>query len=436
MSFIRRTSSNKGCRSNGLVKGKMKRAGRPFAQSFRGRSLRIEPLEDRQLLSVATAPVVPSASAGYAHFVATGQDWSALGENGSKVVASGDLNGDGKPDVIVRDLATNSCQLWLNDGTGHFTDSGQTLGVTGGDVVAGDLNGDGHLDLFFGNTVLLNDGTGHFHDTNQSIDIGSGVSLGDVNGDGSLDAVGQSLWLNDGTGHFTKSRQALPSGSDVFLQFVDLNGDGKLDIYGAGGAWLNDGQGNFSNGGQLFGVGGTNVVFGDLNGDGLVDAVVGVGIAPAYRSAEVWLQDANHNFYDGRVGFNNDQITLADVNGDGVPDVVMLSSDGQSVPEVFLNDGQGHFSQGEPIVACPGALSFVTGDFDGNGSTDLICNYSFRASPETLLSGGKVMLNLPDTMPPTVTIDHASTQTNPTNETSIDFTAVFSKPVTDFRQAM
>ena len=80
---------------------------------------------------------IDTSAVGYAHFVATGQDWATVGADGSTVVATGDFNGDGKLDVIVRDVATSSCELWLNDGTGHFVDSGQNLGVANGNVVAG-----------------------------------------------------------------------------------------------------------------------------------------------------------------------------------------------------------------------------------------------------------------------------------------------------------
>ncbi len=394
---------------------------------------------------------VNTSSVGYAHFVATGQDWATVGADGSTVVATGDFNGDGTLDVIVRDVATGSCQLWLNDGTGHFVDSGQNLGVANGDVVAGDLNGDGSLDLLFGSTVLLNDGTGHFTDTDQSLDIGSGVSLGDVNGDGYLDAAGNSLWLNDGTGHFTQSSQVIgPPGSHLTL--ADLNNDGYLDIFvtistpGAdsrGEVWWNDGAGNFSDSGQRVGVTGhdaSSVVLGDLNGDGLLDAIVGDEPIPApvggNTPAEVWLQNANHVFYDSGIAFDSSNITLADVNGDGNLDAIVLGSSSVPVPsppQVFLNDGQGHFTQGETIVDCVGAESVVMGDFDGNGSTDLICNYRNILQPSgTMVNGSKVMLNLPDTASPTVTIDQASSQSDPTNDSPIHFTVVFSEPVTDF----
>ena len=83
----------------------------------------------------------------------------------------------------------------------------------------------------------------------------------------------------------------------------------------------------------------TSVVFGDLNGDGLVDAIVGEHLPGTEdSSAEVWLQNANHDFYDSGVGFNSDQIMLADVNGDGALDVIIPivpGGDGQSGTRCF-----------------------------------------------------------------------------------------------------
>ena len=393
----------------------------------------MEPLEDRNLLSVATVPVPSTQGAsqssgavltiGHPIFVATGQDWAANGVMGD-VIATGDLNGDGHPDVIFRPDVVNRpadsalCQVWLNDGTGHFTYSGQDLGYTYGQVKLADLNGDGHLDILFGSTVLLNDGAGHFTDTNQSLQFGSGaVSLGDVDGDGDLDVIGQSLWLNDGTGHFTQSSQVIgPAGSQKTLG--DLNNDGFLDavvIPGAGASdpraevWLNDGAGNFSDSGQRIGVvgqGSTGVVLADLNGDGRLDAILnGPGMIGGDNPAEIWLQDANHVFHDTGHYFYSDQIQLADLDGDGDLDAIVCDTTSSlapsPAPRVFLNDGHGNFTPSGIITQAVGAYSAVVGDFDGNGSIDVICNCRGTDSTGNY-NGSQVLLNLPAPQQPTV----------------------------------
>jgi len=112
-------------------------------------------------------------------------------------------------------------------GSGQFHDSGQRLGNSGSfDVALGDVDGDGDLDAVDaspgspGSRVWRNDGGGTFTDSGQSLgnQFSPGVSLGDVDGDGDLDAfmangwmIPSQVWLNDGSGTFTDSGQELGS---------------------------------------------------------------------------------------------------------------------------------------------------------------------------------------------------------------------------------
>ncbi|MDJ0677684.1 MAG: Ig-like domain-containing protein, partial [Calothrix sp. MO_167.B42] len=111
-------------------------------------------------------------------------------------------------------------------GTGNFSQTTQSFGSSWSRGVSlGDVNGDGHLDAFVANSsdankVWLNDGSGNFNDSSQS--LGSSwswdVSLGDVNGDGHLDAFvanyrENKVWLNDGSANFSQTTQSLGSSS-------------------------------------------------------------------------------------------------------------------------------------------------------------------------------------------------------------------------------
>jgi hypothetical protein len=212
---------------------------------------------------------------GGGQFTDTGQ---RLGVSGTMSAALGDLDGDGDLDIFdanacshvgdTSELERNqSNMVWLNDGSGGFTDSGQRLGKEESRAVAlGDLDGDRDLDAFIGNrgedTVWLNDGSGRFLDSGQTLGDGNTqlVVLGDLDGDGDLDAFSAGrgfgeLWINQsgaqgGTvGVFERSQHF--SYSIWFASTLgDVDGDADLDVFAgllekATRVWLNDGTGRF-----------------------------------------------------------------------------------------------------------------------------------------------------------------------------------------------
>jgi len=162
-------------------------------------------------------------------------------------------------DAFVGNAFTQANTVWLNDGTGGFSDSSQRLGsYSSRGVALGDLDSDGDLDAFVANElnqtnkVWLNDGAGFFSDSGQGLggSQSHGVGLGDVDSDRDLDAFvpnsfgqGDRVWLNDGTGVFTDSGQSLDSSDGKEVALGDLNDDGSLDAFvgnnGANRVWLN-----------------------------------------------------------------------------------------------------------------------------------------------------------------------------------------------------
>ncbi|MCB8966361.1 MAG: VCBS repeat-containing protein [Ardenticatenaceae bacterium] len=207
----------------------------------------------------------------------------------------GDVDGDGDLDAFALGR-TSTNRVWLNNGDGVFTDSGQTLGNANGFAIElGDLDGDSDLDAFvvYGvntsqpNKVYFNDGSGNFSDSGQNLGNtdGSDVGLGDLDGDGDLDAFVSRLfdnpnevWLNDGHGFFSNSGQALGNSGSYSLALGDVDGDGDIDAFIAtidadetapNEVWLNNGKGIFTDSGQRLGnLGSAGVVLGDLDGDG------------------------------------------------------------------------------------------------------------------------------------------------------------------------
>ncbi len=241
-------------------------------------------VEDHALTIVASPrafAALPSSSAVSDSFNTTG-------------AKLGDLDGDGDLDAFsVNDGEGN--RVYLNDGAGAYSDTGQALGGTNSSqsVALGDLDGDGDLDAIVGNAgankVWINDGSGTFTDSDQSLGDGDsrGVALGDLDSDGDLDAVvanadqGDRIYFNDGLGNFTAASLALGGTGSQAAELGDLDRDGDLDLFvavdGAGNlVYRNDGAGNFSDSGQALGTGSSqSVALGDLDGDGDLDAVVG-----------------------------------------------------------------------------------------------------------------------------------------------------------------
>ncbi|CAF1312794.1 unnamed protein product [Didymodactylos carnosus] len=173
------------------------------------------------------------------------------GSNPVSVVAI-DVNGDSKPDIIVANTGADNIGVLLNTGNGTFT--AQTTYSTGSSsnplsVVAADINGDGKPDIIVANGdasnvgVLLNTGNGTFTaQTTYSTGSGShpeSVAAADVNGDSKPDIIvangdasNVGVLLNTGNGTFTaQTTYSTGSGSNpVSVVAVDVNGDSKPDI--------------------------------------------------------------------------------------------------------------------------------------------------------------------------------------------------------------
>ena len=334
-------------------------------------------------------------------------------------VALGDVNGDGKLDLVTANYGANSVTVLLGNRDGTFTAAaGSPVAVGTGPVFValGDLNGDGKLDLVTGNinsnnvTVLLGNGSGTFTAASGSpVAVGLSpytVAVGDVNGDGKLDLVTANegsntvtVLLGNGDGTFTVAAGSpVAVGSFPYSVTVgDVNGDGKLDL-----TTVNSGSNNVTvllgNGDGTFTAPGgspavvSNSVFGalgDVNGDGKLDLVTA---NYGSNNVTVLLGNGNGTFTAASgspvtVGFAPNSVALGDVNGDGKLDLVVANGDSNTLT-VMLGIGDGTFTAaaGSPVAVGSGPHSVALGDLNGDGKLDLVAANSLSINVTVLLN--------------------------------------------------
>ncbi len=210
-------------------------------------------------------------------------------------LALGDVDRDGNLDVVFANLYTH--RVCLGNGVGGFTCSDVSTDLGSWGVALGDVNRDGDLDaVFAGGDICLGNGAGDFTCSNVSTgaDDSYGVALGDVNGDGNLDAVfadhggydgeRNRVCLGNGAGGFTCSDISTDSENTLDVALGDVNGDGDLDavfaergVYSGGPrnrVCLGNGAGDFTcSDVSMDAHHSWDVALADMNGDGDLDAV-------------------------------------------------------------------------------------------------------------------------------------------------------------------
>jgi len=333
-----------------------------------------------------------------------------FGEGYSWDIALGDVDGDGDLDAIVANIRNQAQDVHLNDGSGVFSPhpSTPTFGAGSSRAVAlGDVDGDGDLDALVANNgvdkardVYLNDGGGAYspHPSTPTFGVGESlaVALGDVDGDGDLDAVtanddgaAQEVHLNDGSGAYAPhpSAPTFGAGESYAVALGDVDGDGDLDALVANLAQLNDVYVNDGSGAYAphpsaptFGAGqghSWDVALGDVDGDGDLDAIVA---NDEHEAQGVYVNDGGGAYSPHPsaptfgAGSSSIDVALGDVDGDGDLDALVTNL-GAQAEDVYVNDGSGAFSP-HPSAPTFGAgwwsYAVALGDVDGDGDLDAI----------------------------------------------------------------
>ncbi len=329
-------------------------------------------------------------------------------------VTIADFNNDGTQDLAFAGYGGTSVLLGNENGTFHL--SGQYAQSFASFISTGDFNGDGSTDLLVTAnssplTILFGNGNGTFQDpvTVAGIEVPAKTAVGDFNGDGQLDiAVGSStqaligILLGDGTGAFQPTTTYSVAATPGALAVADFDGDGIADL--AAGSSLSpyvsvlkgNSDGTFqevqSFNAYLNDV--ANIAVGDVNNDGKLDIVT------AQSSGSLWfgtfLGNGNGTFQAGiyasaDVISNFNSIALADLGGDGKPDVLVTSS-GTGLA-VSTGNGDGSFQP--PAFPWPGnAGNVAVGEFNGDSKADVVYPDSYNPSFFVHLGGATPDLSL------------------------------------------
>jgi len=230
--------------------------------------------------------------------------------------------------------------------------------------------------------------------TNERLTLGTeknrsaSVRLGDLDGDGDLDAVVANgrhwtqqnfAFFNQGRARFSVMRPLGKDRSTTYAcELADLDGDGDLDIaigndMAMGEILLNDGTGRFESHGKFGEVASVrSLTIADMDGDGDKD------ILATCRGMQnrIYLNQGSADFKSGPTfGTKSDStidVAVGDVNQDGNPDLILANRDGQQ-NFVLLNDGKLGFKERRPFgTGRDQSRAVAVGDVNGDGKLDWV----------------------------------------------------------------
>lgn len=302
------------------------------------------------------------------------------------VLAIGDVNGDGRPDVVLgAQLSSAAGLVWYENPSWRRHDVANGEFTTDGKVA--DLNGDGRLDIIVGDekselTWFENHDNGQRWETHR---IGGGyvhdIEVTNLDEDEEVEVVTCDkkelvLWNRDGSGRWLRRTLLASSGEGIALADLDADGDGDV-VFGA--SWLENTRGADGWPRHTIATGwpaDTRVRVRDMNADGRLDVVLSASEGPGTVSwfAAPPLKEApweEHRISEGEL-IGAHSLMVADLDGDGDLDVISAemhtSSDKRVI--VFVNDGAAGWRR--QVMSTLGSHNMQAADLDGDGDVDFV----------------------------------------------------------------
>jgi hypothetical protein len=334
-----------------------------------------------------------------------------------------DLDGDGELDIMT--AGADEILVSLGNGDGSFQAPQHTyIGLVPRSIDLGDMNGDGVLDMVVHCSllqnhvyidmhveVLLGNGDGSFLSQQQLV-IGESihqVSLDDINGDDMIDiavAHGDSHvsgWFGNGDGSFqaqqllTDRSYSVPDSYEFSLE--DVNGDSVVDLVtfhseSPISVWLGNGDGTFQWTDTIAFYGhdiSHSHTLTDLNSDDVLDMVVHLAdyhVKDLSGSIWVLIGDVDGAYQEPQIlapgGYSPN---IADVNSDGVPDIVAISAAGESF-SVLLGTGDGGFQAEQRFAVGKRISSISLNDVDDDGLLDVVTTNKYSDDISVIFGNG------------------------------------------------
>jgi flagellin len=264
---------------------------------------------------------------------------ATFGFGNNFAVNTGDVNNDGKTDIVVE----GGLGVLIGNGDGTF--SLRLLTAGGDNSILTDVNHDGSLDI-----------------------VGGGTALGQI-----------YVLINNGDGTFRSAiTYNLPTGSNYDFQSADFNGDGKPDLVvstsGTVSVLLNNGDGTFATPVSYTSIGGVilSIGTGDFNGDGIQDILT----SGSSGNPELLLGNGNGTFKAAAIvsSVDNDAgyLSVGDFNGDGKLDFARAGAAAGGKLFIHLGNGDGTFAAPSSVTSTTAVGRLASADLNGDGISDLV----------------------------------------------------------------